>query len=248
MNEYWEDDLIAVGYLLLRPVARTSFFAAELVPPLITSASDCLCPRFPGVFAIDWSSTSEDARAEAFAKLGIPPADQPNARAWATLAFDNDFGWPSVFYAVDAALEARRMFLSHAADARVIGVGVARDSLEGFLENAAPRALTGGAPGGESGSFTTGSRRAPLAAGGRKLGFELLNVELGDLHHSWLCSHLENHFSTALGVRPNAEGLIDTLEDAQRCCEELSTGKVGAEPGPWLPFALIEYGAPTPGS
>jgi hypothetical protein len=248
MDESWEDDFVAVGYLLLRPLARTSFFAAELVPPLITSASDCLCPRFPGVFAIDWSSTSNDARAEAFAKLGIPPADQPKARAWATLAFDNDFGWPSVFYSADAAVEARRTFLSHSADARVIGVGVASESLEGFLENAAPRPLAGGAPGGESGVFTTGNRRTSLAPGGRKLGFELLNVEVGDLRHSWLCSNLENHFSTALGVRPNAEGLIDTLEDARRCCDEITNGNVAAEPGPWLPFALVEYEAPGRGT
>jgi hypothetical protein len=242
-----DDDFIAVGYLLLRPLARTSFFAAELVPPWITSASDCLCPRFPGVYAIDWSSTPADARAEAFAKIGIPPADQPSARAWATRAFDSDFGWPSVFYSAAAALEARRTFLSHAADARVIGVGVARDALEGFLENTAPVPLAGGAPGGESGSFTTGRRRAPLDPGGRKLGFEPLNIEHGELCHSWLCNNLETHVSTALGIRPNAEGLLDTLDDARRCCEEISSGKVGAEPGPWLPFALVEYEAPTRG-
>ncbi len=241
-----DDDLVAVGYLLLRPLERTSFLSSDLVPRLITSASECLCPRFPGVYAIDWSSTSKDARAEAFAKIGIPPDSQPAAREWATRAFDNDFGWPSVFYTRDAALEARRTILSHLGDARVIGVGVARDALDDFLESAAPQPLPGGGTaGGETGSFTTAKRREALAPGGRRLGFELLNVELGEPHHSWSCDNLQDHLFTALGVRTNAEGLLDRLVDARRCCEEISSGRVGAEPGRWLPFALVEYEAPT---
>ncbi|MDB4980449.1 MAG: hypothetical protein JWM82_1201 [Myxococcales bacterium] len=236
------DDLVSVGYLLLRPLERTSFFSA-LVPRSITSASPCLCPRFPGIYAIDWSSTPEDERGEAFVKIGIPPADQPAARAWATRAFDDDFGWPGVFYSRDAALEARRTFLSRVGDARVIGVGLSKDALDAFLESAAPQPIGGDTAGVETGAFTAAKRREALAPGGRRLGFELLNIELGEPHHSWSCNNLQDHFLTALGVRPNAEGFIDGLADAQRCCAELASGKVGAEPGPWLPFALVAYEA-----
>ena len=52
---------------------------------------------------------------------------------------------------------------------------------------------------------------------------------------------MRTHCANALGIRPNAAECIDTFEDAQRCCEGIASGEVGVEPGPWLPFALVEY-------
>jgi hypothetical protein len=70
-----------------------------------------------------------------------------------------------------------------------------------------------------------------------------LNVEHGEPSHSWLCNSLERHAFEELGIRPNTDGLLETLEDAQRCCDSIARQEVGAEPGPWLPFALIDYPA-----
>jgi hypothetical protein len=237
-------ELLAVGYLLVRPLERTSFWSAELIPRWITSASSCLCPRFPGPYAIEWSSSSEEVRSAAFAKLGVPAALQPAARAWATESFEKEFGWPSVFYSPNAAWNAKRIFVSEEVDARVIGVGLSADALDRFLANAAPPpGVEGYAPMGKSGPFAMGSRREPLVPGGRTLGFEPMNVERGEPSHSWLCNSLETYAFEKLGIRPNADGLIETLEDAQRCCDSIARAEVGAEPGPWLPFALVEYPA-----
>jgi hypothetical protein len=133
-----------------------------------TAASDCLCSRFPGDYAIDWCSTSDQRRADAFAKMGIPAAQRSKACAWATDAFDKEFGWPSIYYSPAAALKARRAFIPGDVDARIVGVGLAEDTLDSFLRDAAPEPQVAGyAPNGEGGYFSIGKRRDPLAHGGR---------------------------------------------------------------------------------
>jgi len=145
-------ELLAVGYLLLRRLERTSFWSAELLPRWITSASGCLCPRFPGPYAIEWCSSPEGDRTAAFAKLGVPSGLQAAARAWATESFEKEFGWPSFLYSPDAAWNARRLFFPRDVDARVIGVGLTPDMLDRYLADAAPPPrVEGYAPIGETG-------------------------------------------------------------------------------------------------
>lgn len=223
---------------------RDSFFSADLVPEVIVSASACLCRQFPGPYAIDWSSVPEDTRAKNLGEFGIDPAHQSAARRWVTDGFDEFLGWPGTFYSLRPAMEARVTLIPPAVDVRVLGLGLPETELDAFLRYAAPApAANGYAPQGETGSFVMAQRRERLAAG-RTLGFELLNVEVGQLGHTWLCNKLETHCAHTLGIRPNADGFIGTFEDAQRCCEEISRDEVGAEPGPWLPFALVEYECP----
>jgi hypothetical protein len=66
-------------------------------------------------------------------------------------------------------------------------------------------------------------------------------VELGGLSHSWICNGLESHCAEQLNIRPNVAGLIEDLAEAERCCQEISRDEVGAEPGLWLPVALVVY-------
>ena len=236
------DDLIALGYLIVRPMHRDSFFSAELVPELIVSASTCLCRQFPGDYAIDWCSVTDLERAQKLADFGIDPDQQSAARIWATENFDELFGWPGTFYSLGAAIEARTTLIPPATDVRVLGLGVHEAGLEDFLRHAAPTPPSEGyAPQGETGSFTMAKRRERLVAGGRILGFEILNLEFGHASHTWLCNQLETHCANVLGIRPNAAGFIETFDDAQRCCAEISRDEVGSEPGPWLPFALVDY-------
>jgi hypothetical protein len=240
-----KDDLVALGYLMVRPMRRDSFFSAELVPELIVSASACLCHQFPGDYAVDWCSVTDEERTRKLGEFGIDPTQQAAARKWATENFDDLFGWPGTFYSLRAAIEARTTLIPAATDVRVLGIGLPETKLDDFLRYAAPPPPTEGySPQGETGSFTMAKRRERLVAGGRVLGFEMLNLEFGHASHTWLCNQLETHCANVLGIRPNADGFIGTFEDAQRCCDEISHDEVGSEPGPWLPFALVEYEGP----
>jgi hypothetical protein len=234
-------DLCALGYLLLRPLPRTSFFSSDL-PDLLVSASPCLCPQFPGDYALDWCTMPNERRAETFGAVGIEPDRMPAAREWALTAFDEEFGWPAVFYSVDAARKARASFFRADLDIRVVGLAVESGALDEFLrETAPPAAVEGFAPEGAGGYHRVAQKRSRLDEGGRLLGFEPLSIEHRQVTHSWLCSQLDVHCTRVLGIRPNAAGAIATLDDARRCCDEISRAEVGAEPGLWRPFAIVDY-------
>jgi hypothetical protein len=165
-----------------------------------------------------------------------------DVRSWATGEFDVSFGWPGVFYTVAAALDARRRFFDSVSRLKVIGLGLPRSWLEDFVLEATPSPSPDGfAPVGESGFLRMARRAEPLATGYHPLGFELLNLEMGHLVHSWLCNGLEVHCSEALGIVPGPTGLIDTYEEAERCLSEINKDDVGREPGLWLPWWLVEY-------
>ena len=109
-------------------------------------------------------------------------------------------------------------------------------------EAAPPPQQEGYAPAGETGLYEVAKTRTPLAEGGRLLGFELLNIDVGLICCSWICNGLERHFHDHSGLTPNSHGLISEIEDALRACEEISRGEIGAEPGLWLPCGIVLYG------
>ena len=233
---------MAAGYLLVRAVPRPSGSPAELLPPRVLSACTCICPQFPGTSAIDWVTVSDDQRAHDFDAIGLAPELRLEARRWATSEFERSIGWPGIFLRAEDALGARRRFFAQADAPRAIGLGLPEARIDAFIEEATPPPPEPGySPQGESGFLQVVRRREPLAAGHRPLGFELLEVAAGQIGCSWLCNGLESHFASELGVRPAANGLIATLDEANRCCARLAAGEVGAEPGPWLPWLLVEY-------
>ncbi|HUR79748.1 MAG TPA: hypothetical protein VM733_03215 [Thermoanaerobaculia bacterium] len=195
-------------------------------------------PQFPGPYAISWTVTPDPEREELLIEAGIPQERRERAIAWATETFDEAFGWPGVFYTVDAALAARAQFYAHESPMKVIGLGLPEDLAEGFIIDATPpQSPPGYAPNGESGYLECVRQKRPLPPDGRVLGYEALNLFMGMLGDSWLCSGLEKE----LDLRAGAYGLIASLEDAARCCAAIDAGKVAAENGPWYPFVLIEY-------
>ncbi|MBT8200830.1 MAG: hypothetical protein KJO36_09960, partial [Acidimicrobiia bacterium] len=72
--------------------------------------------------------------------------------------------------------------------------------------------------------------------------FEVLSYEYG-LEHSWLCNRLEDDALAELGVSPNPRtGLLDSRQDATAVADWINEGSIGAEPGLWLPWLIVEYG------
>jgi hypothetical protein len=234
--------VISAGFLLLKPVPRPPYVSVRLMPDTVVSAGDCICPQFPGPYAIEWCISTDEERVASLALAGVPSERHAAAIAWATAACGKEHGWPGIFYTVDAAREARRRFIAEPELMKVIGLGLPEQFASSFMENAAPPASPPGyAPNGESGYLECVRRREALPDGGRILGFEPLSLELGMLGHSWLCNGLEEHCYVALQIHPSANGLLGSLEAAIRCCAEIERDEVGAEPGPWYPFLLVEY-------
>src|SRR5438046_7969022 len=87
------DLLTNAGFLLVKPLSRPAWTDQELLPPVLLSGSECLCAKFPGSYAIDWSSDTEERRIEDFDSVGIDPEMREQERGSATERFGKDFGW-----------------------------------------------------------------------------------------------------------------------------------------------------------
>jgi hypothetical protein len=233
--------LMSAGFLLIKPSPRPNWEGKSLLPEQIVSSSACLCPSFPEPYAISWSSGSEDDQKRRFKKLGLPVERQKEAIDWSTEQFGQVFGWPNVFYRLEDAVAARNRFFP-LADLRVIGLGLPMEHAARLIDYATPPPQQAGyAPDGASGYYEMAQRSQALPDGGNQLGYELANVDLGMLAHSWLCNHLEEHCANTLGIFPAANGLLPDLASAKQCLAEITKEEVGAEPGLWLPWALVEY-------
>jgi hypothetical protein len=236
------DSLVSAGFLVAKTALRGDWNSKELIPPKVISACDCICPQFPGPYALDWTRDDEADRTEAFDEVGLLPSLRKSATAWATGNFGVLFGWPGVFYSLAAALDVRQRFFSGVSEMNVVGLGLPDRHVARFLEHAEPPPQQEGyAPEGECGVYEVVCTRQPLPSGGRFLGFELIVTDFRQLAHSWLCNSLEEHCFQKLGVRPNGNGMLPDLESAERCCAEIEKDDVGAEPGLWLPWAIMSY-------
>src|SRR5262249_37553261 len=137
--------------------------------------------------------------------------------------------------------EARSRFFSNS-DLRVLGLGLPLKYRDSFLAAAAPPpSRPGSSPEGRSGCLRVLDSGGALPGTGVALGFELLNVDSGPIDHSWLCNGLERYFADNLRVSPAPNGFLPDLGDAVRCCEAIERGDVGAEPGPWFPWLIVDY-------
>lgn len=241
-----DPNVVTAGFLVVRSVPRPDYVSADLIPSIVVSGSSCICPQFPSPNAISWVIASDEDRSRSLAAVGLGGDRNAAAIEWATASFDVIFGWPSVFRTLEAATAARSRFLASNDSIVVLGLGLPEQFVSAFLEEATPELSPPGyAPMGESGYLECVKHRVLLPDGGRRLGFEPLNLQLGMIEDSWLCNGLEQHCFVALGIRPSPNGLIETFEDATACVSEISREQVGAEPGPWYPFLLVEYDSPT---
>jgi len=235
--------IIAAGFLLVKPVSRPAWVSSTLMPEYLVSASACICPRFPGSYAISWCGDPPAERATAFDNIGLEPEKREAATKWATDAFETAYGWPAVFFTLDSARDARARFFPNG-ELVVLGLGLPAQYHETFVREATPPPQQPGfAPEGKSGCLIAVEMNRPLPPGGTVLGYEPMNMMRGQLDHSWLCNHLEQYAADHLDIRAGSSGFIESLSEASRCCDGIEGAGVGAEPGRWLPWLLARYPA-----
>jgi hypothetical protein len=85
---------------------------------------------------------------------------------------------------------------------------------------------------------------SPLADGGTPLGHEVLVASVGCTFNSPESLHIdEQELLRDAGVVANADGLIDSLEDALACCRllEPAASEARDESDLWLPWLVVQY-------
>ncbi len=235
---------LSAGYVISKRVTRPSYVSDTLLPPQIFSMSECICTFVPDTWCIAWTGDDAERRDEKAKVFNLSPESLKSMTTWVTERMDHEIGWSSICYSIKTAHTLTKQFLTHDSDVVILGLGLHRRYRDEFCHAAEPPPQQKGyAPIGRQGIHTAILKGQTLESGGKPLGFEPLvfNHSLSD---SWLCNGLEVIIENQLGIRPNEFGLLDDFESASKCVEFISSEKVNAEPGLWLPWLLVEYSNP----
>ncbi len=234
-------EFLSAGFIITRAVARPPYSSVDLLPELILSGSDCIAQFVPDTWCIDWANDKPESRLETAKFFGLDCPRAAEVSAWATPRFGIDFGWPNVIYNLETAVQLVGKFLPSLPDVKILELALHRTHVARFCEAAAPESQKPGfAPNGMQGVYEVVMKATPQVAGGRVLGFEPRVFDVV-LSCSWLCNGLERTIAEKLNIQPNRFGLIETFVDACCAVQYISRADVGAEPGLWLPWLIIDH-------
>jgi hypothetical protein len=247
------EEFVSGGYFLAQPFTphpetRPQYFPADLVQAPVITVSPCLAEVLPDDCVIDIGWTrypplrTED-RAEVAADWGIAAEAIDDVARWS--AGQHRHGrllHDDAFADVDVAREFARRFLSSTTEVKLLGIGLHRSLVADFLDTVQQRReIAPGHVGAPNGVRDGVARGGALAAGGRPLGFEVLDVAFGESRHSWHCHGLEREMHDRLGVDLLPGGLIERYEDAVRIAESCDSPELGCESGVWRAWVVVEY-------
>lgn len=237
------EDYVAAGYFLSRIAGEPDCTGIQL--RRVSLGSDHSQRHFfPDAWAISWCKDTRDDRLEHAAVFGITDEQLDEVMAWADKGFEREFGAWSLFFTIESARAAALSMLGNAPELDIWGVGLPRSLLSSFLgESGSSPATPGSARRRAHGTHIDACLRSlPFAEGGEILGHEIL-AEGG----TWLDSPESLHVDEqamykAVGVVPNGDGLIDSLDDALACCCDLTgCSPIDFEITDWLPWLLVRY-------
>lgn len=224
-----DEDFVAGGYFLTRPVARNDqFMATDLLPEHILTLSSCLTD-----VALEFWWNHENV-AEA-ADFGVPSDRWPDLITWYLDQFESHIGAPGVAFSTSVIRGFVNLFVPDPSELVILGGGLNPESAARLLRECRTPAERG-----EYGVFEMVEKHLSLEAGGILQGFEVVSYEYG-LEHSWLCNSLEGDVNEQFGIVPNGMGLLDTFEEAATVAEYVNRDDVAAEPGLWLPWLVVQY-------
>ena len=233
-------DFLSAGFLVTREVERPPYLSADLLPSVLVSASSCIAAFAPDTWCIEWTQDTPERRTEDAEAFGLNSGMMRELTAWVTPQFDKTIHWPNVISNLDTANELVERFLVALGDVRVLELALHVTMVNDFCREAEPPPQKPGfAPNGRQGVHEMLLKgNAPRS--GTILGFEPLVFDYS-LSCSWLCNGLETVTKEALRIEPNEYGLLASFEDAGRCTDHISRDDVGAEPGLWLPWLLVDH-------
>ncbi len=236
-------DYICGGYFLSCP--KQSGYNDPPFPISYLSVSREVRDFVPDSWAIEWVKkyeTSEDISK----KFDLAPETLKELTKWATENFDKDFGAWSVIFNLETAQFLKKRFLSHLNDTTIFGIGLHKSLCEDFIKTTTPpEPEPGFAPIGKMGTHVSVKRKTMFAPDGVVLWFEIINHEKVGLSTSWLEVGLEKN-AEEMKISLNEFGLVENFEDALKLSKSFDEKtkpfeSVMAEPGPWLPWLLVDY-------
>jgi hypothetical protein len=191
---------------------------------------------FPDSWALSWVPREKEERAARAAVFGFGEDQVESIVDWASRSFGRSFGFWRVFFSIEDARSVGQSALGGIPDMELWGVGLHRTLFDSYRR--APAQF------GASGVRTAVYARTELAEGGVPLGYDILLEESGSSFsnpESRGADEVAMFRST--GVAPNDDGLIDSFDDARKCCRYLDERPAAArvQVKGWLPWLLVRY-------
>jgi hypothetical protein len=232
MPKYPElNDYVCGGYFLTRSISRPPD-VSDLVPDRVITLSH----RFTDIAPDTWADADyrydDEERSQSALKFGIPATAVPTLVSMFTQAVR-----PQHLTSAFPNLSIAQSFYRHCSDRNLVvlvGIGLER-SLVPALHLQLRDDVNHG-----YGLIERVNANVPLERGGKLLGYEPLGFDATKFH-SWLCHNAPVEAYDRFGIRPNGEGFIDSLPDAEHVTQNLKA--TGAETAIWEPWLVVQYGS-----
>ena len=203
---------------------------------MIWSICNCVNPIFPDSWGLPWVTTTEEKLLAIQTRLGLTDAEFKEMQDSLNIAFNEErFGWPNVWLNLKDAQEYYKRYLQTIPHVKLLAIGIPSHYFDECLEAAEPDAGMG-----KAGLYLRLLEPQKLVDLDHALGFELLNLDVGNIGHSFLCNHLEKEYQK-MELTFNEHGLLADYKNAKRAEEITNLDTTGAEPGPWFPWLIVEY-------
>ncbi len=234
------EEFISLGYRITRfvePPGYSEEWWSTRGRETFVSISPCLanqsCPDA-------WCFEEQGLHDEIVQSFGVRGDSRTAVRDWNSRS-NPDFGFPDTFRTVVAARAFISEFLEPVPGRLLIGFGVHQTNWDQLMIVAddARSALPAGC--GENSSMEFARERRPLAGGGERLGYDVIEFDFVVPNHSWYCGGHDAKVRDRFGVTANQFGLIETFAEARQCAEYIDDPATPSEPGKWLPVAVVRY-------
>jgi len=196
-------------------------------------------PFYPSLDVL-WNGDIEE-KLEYAKSLNISNTEYEKLEKWIIQMSDlNLFGYPNVFVDVEYAKTFHSNWLGKASNTKIIGVATLEKYIIELIEFEGLRDVL---PEDRVVVENLLLRSALISEGKRQLlGYEILGYIKGTgSFHSYLCNGLEKDYSKHFNFKVNNFGLIETLEEAEKCASFSNEKDLEAEEVLWLPWAIYEY-------
>jgi hypothetical protein len=211
---------------------------AKLLPPVIWSASRCICEKMPDAWVFAWTANPDpsEERKKYQRDLGLNNTQFLELQnLFDTLLRENEFGYPNVFMSLRAAYQAYFKYFKTIPNLKLISIALPECDVEDFINRYDPQGKYA-----ENGVRKKLRQFQKAESNGLTLGYDVIGYDGSDFH-SLLCGYMEQLILSQYSVRFNPYGFIDSFDDATSIIRDIRSCKLGVEDGFWASWLITEY-------
>jgi hypothetical protein len=231
-------DFIVGGYYLIQGAPIQKWMNAELLPPILWSASSCICKKVPDAWVFPWTKQPDPQKERKFYQDALGLND--NEFIGLQQLFDkhlreNEFGYPNVFMSYQIVQHACFQFFCRLPNLKLVSIALPENEVQDFIDKFEPHGNIA-----ENGVPKKLRQYQKLEPHAMPVGYEVIGFDGADFH-SLICSSMEEEVNTEYGVHFNRYGLIDKFDEAVRIVQDIRLGNLIVEEGYWAPWLISEY-------